>query len=259
MEFTSLGSGSKGNVTVVRAGSTTLLIDCGLSWSEIQNRLEARNLSYSQINAILITHEHGDHHRGVEVVARREQIPIYASSGTLHELYRRNPNVKKLGSLITEISPGVPFRINDIAVHPISVPHDVEEPAQYVCRYQDLGVGVLTDCGSLTEEMVEHFGGLDGLLLETNHDLDMLWNGPYPEQLKARVGGDYGHLSNRQSREFAERIHHVGLQHLVLGHISEQNNALERIMNEFDDLPSGTAITIATQDGGTEWLRVTSN
>ena len=258
MEFTSLGSGSGGNCTVIRAGDTTLLIDCGFSRTELKDRLSRRRLDIDQLDAILVTHEHGDHLKGVPIVARMHQVPVYASGGTIDAMRYRITRFETVENLVHEIEPGTAFRVKNVDVHPIDVPHDVREPTQFVCRYDDVGVGVLTDCGSYTERMVAHYSRLNGLLLETNHDSEMLATGPYPERLKRRVGGDFGHLNNRQSREFAQRIHHVNLQQLVLGHISQHNNERSLIEREFDDFPSGTSVTYATQGDGTDWLSVTS-
>ena len=259
MEFTSLGSGSRGNGTVIRGGDTALLIDCGFSRSNLEYRLSRRSLTIDQIDAVLVTHEHGDHRKGVLSLARRHEIPVYASRGTLDVIRERERGVDKIEDLLFEIVPGVPFQVKDLIVYPIAVPHDVVEPTQFVCRFKATGIGVLTDCGSYTEQMIEHYAGLNGLLLETNHDSHMLETGPYPSFLKARVGGRFGHLNNRQSREFAERIMHSNLQHLVLGHISEQNNDQALIEREFSDLQSNTAISFASQDYGTEWLSVNSS
>ena len=258
MEFTSLGSGSGGNCTVIRAADTTLLVDCGFSRKELKNRLRNRQIDIDQIDAILVTHEHGDHLKGVPVVARMHQIPVYASSGTIDEMRHRVAKFESIEDLIHEIESDQTYRIKDIDVCPIDVPHDVREPTQFVCRYNGVGIGVLTDCGSYTEQMVVHYSRCNGLLLETNHDSQMLATGPYPEQLKRRVGGDLGHLNNRQSREFAQCVHHTNLQQLVLGHISQHNNERSLIEREFDDFPSGTSVTYATQTGGTDWLSVTS-
>ena len=258
MEFTSLGSGSGGNCTVIKAGDTTLLIDCGFSRTELRNRLSRRRIDIDQLDAILVTHEHGDHLKGVPVTARLHQIPVYASRGTIEAMRHRVAKFESVEGLIHEIEPHRTFRVNDVDVHPIEVPHDVREPIQFVCRYDGVAVGVLTDCGSYTEQMVSHYSRLNGLLLETNHDSEMLATGPYPERLKRRVGGDLGHLNNRQSREFAQRVHHINLQQLVLGHISQHNNERSLIEREFDDFPSGTFVTYATQSDGTEWLSVTS-
>ena len=258
MEFTSLGSGSSGNATVIRTDQTLLLIDCGFSNSEIERRLSHRYVDIENLDAVLVTHEHGDHMRGVDVLARKQKVPVYASRGTIEAILRRSNKPAKLLPMLHEIEANSPFRIKDITVFPIDVPHDVSEPIQYVCRCNGVGVGVLTDCGSFSEAMVSHYASLNGLLLETNHDEDMLRTGPYPEDLKRRVGGQYGHLNNRQSRDFAGRIYHTNLQHLVLGHISLQNNERSLIEREFDDFPSGTAVSFATQADGTEWLGVSS-
>lgn len=243
---------------MIRAGNTTLLIDCGFSRAELKHRLNQRRLDLDQLDAILVTHEHGDHLKGVPTVARMDQVPVFASRGTIDAMRNRVAKFESIERLVHEIEPDNVFRVKDVDVHPIDVPHDVREPTQFVCRYDGVGVGVLTDCGSYTEQMVAHYSQLNGLLLETNHDSEMLATGPYPERLKRRVGGDFGHLNNRQSREFAQRIHHIDLQQLVLGHISQHNNERSLIEREFDDFPSGTSVTYATQSGGTEWLRVTS-
>ena len=258
MEFTSLGSGSGGNCTVIRAGNTTLLIDCGFSRKALTDRLSQRRLDIDDLDAILVTHEHGDHLKGVPVVVRAHQIPVYASRGTIDAMRHRVTKFESVEEFIHEVEPDEPFRVKDMLVYPIDVPHDVREPIQFVCRYNGVGVGVLTDCGSYTEQMVAHYSGCNGLLLETNHDSQMLATGPYPDRLKRRVGGDLGHLNNRQSREFAQRIHHLNLQQLVLGHISQHNNERSLIEREFDDFPSGTSVTFASQSAGTDWLSVTS-
>ena len=259
MEFASLGSGSQGNGTVIRAGDTTLLVDCGFSRPQLEARLNQRDLTIGQLDAILVTHEHEDHRKGVRVVAEHHRIPVYASHGTFEALRRTEKRIDHIEDLIHEIEPGTPFRVKDISVHPIEVPHDAAEPTQYVLRYAGASVGVLTDCGSFTDQMVEHYSGLHAMLLETNHDVDMLENGPYPYFLKSRVGGNHGHLNNGQSRAFADRIAHNGLQHLVFGHISQQNNELQHIERAFDDLQSDAMMTYASQSGGTEWLHVVSN
>ena len=258
MEFTSLGSGSGGNGTVIRAGNTTLLIDCGFSGRELKERLNRRNVDIDELNAILVTHEHGDHLKGVPIVARAHQVPVYASRGTIEAMRQRVTTFESVEGLIHGVEPGTPFRVKDMNVFPIEVPHDVKEPIQFVCRYNGVGIGVLTDCGSYTEQMVAHYSRCNGLLLESNHDSNMLATGPYPERLKKRVGGSLGHLNNRQSREFAQRIHHAELQQLVLGHISQHNNEHSLIEREFDDFPSGTSVTYASQSAGSDWLSVTS-
>ena len=259
MQFASLGSGSSGNATVIRGGKTTLLLDCGFSLRKLEERLNARGLTSFDLDALLVTHEHGDHSKGVGVTARNLQIPVYASSGTAESVVRRDNANPNLQQLVREIQSDRPFRIGDINVFPIDVPHDASQPTQFVFRYSNVSIGVLTDCGSITRSIVNHYSGLDGLLLETNHDLEMLREGPYPDQLKDRVGSDYGHLNNRQSREFADEVVKDNMQHLVLGHISQQNNDVEVIQEEFVDLEDVVPITYATQDSGTEWITVKNN
>lgn len=257
MEFASLGSGSSGNGTLIKSADATVLIDCGFTGKEAEHRLALRHTDPQELDAILLTHEHGDHVQGVSVLARRNNIPVYASSGTFEALARRNNRLVDSVELIHEIRGGIAFDVKSLTVYPIEVPHDVNEPTQYVCRADGIGVGVLTDCGSYTEQMVTHYSELNGLLLEANHDVEMLENGPYPWRLKDRINSAYGHLNNQQSRGFAQAIHHPNLQHLVLGHISEQNNDKALIKDLFDDYPSGTSVSFASQSEGTDWYRVT--
>lgn len=256
MQFTSLGSGSEGNATVIQGGNTTILLDCGYSFVRLEERLNDRGLSADQLDAVLVTHEHSDHCKGVGVLARKLRLPFYASRGTANSVLARDGDNPKLEALIHEIDPDRPFRIGDLSIFPISVPHDASQPTQFVFRYSNVSLGVLTDCGSITSSMVTHYSDLDALLLETNHDLEMLLEGPYPHYLKDRVAGDFGHLNNRQSRSFADEVIGSNMQHLVLGHISQQNNDVGVIKEEFTHLESEVEITYATQSGGTEWITV---
>lgn len=258
MEFASLGSGSSGNGTMIKAGESTVLIDCGFSAKEAEIRLARLHTDPQELDAILVTHEHTDHIRGVSVLARRNNIPVYASPGTFEVLAGRDDPLIKSQELVYEIQSGASFNVKDLTVQAIDVPHDVNEPIQYVCRVNGIGVGVLTDCGSYTDQMVEHFSNLNGLLLETNHDVNMLENGPYPWNLKNRIKSAVGHLNNQQSRDFAQAIFHANLQHLVLGHISQKNNEKALIKDVFDDYPSGTSVSFASPSVGTGWYRVTA-
>jgi phosphoribosyl 1,2-cyclic phosphodiesterase len=221
MRFAYLGSGSKGNSALVQAGGTCVMIDCGLALKEAEQRLERWGLAGADLDAILVTHEHEDHIGGVAALARRYDIPVWLTPGSLKGW--KEPPLE----LVRRLSPHEPFSIGDVQVQPYPVPHDAREPCQYVLGDGRLRVGVLTDAGSVTAHMRSVLSGCDALLVEFNHDLDMLMAGPYPMQLKRRVAGDRGHLSNKQAASLLASIDCTRLQHLVLTHLSEINNTPE--------------------------------
>jgi phosphoribosyl 1,2-cyclic phosphodiesterase len=223
MRFTSLGSGSKGNATVVECGDTLILVDCGFSVRETEKRLARLGLEAADFSAILVTHEHSDHIRGVLPLARKYQLAVMMTAGTCKTLKGLSGVNLKLISSHSEI------KVGGFRVAPISVPHDAREPVQYILRAAGVSLGILTDLGSITPHVVSSYRCCDSLLLEANHDTTMLANGPYPPSLKNRVGGDWGHLNNHQALHLLQNIEHNQLQQLVLGHISQQNNSLELV------------------------------
>lgn len=249
MQFASLGSGSKGNCTVVEKDGTMLLIDCGFSMRETEHRLQRLGREINQVTAILVTHEHGDHVRGVASLAKKHQLPIWASRGTakaakLDELAQWNC-----------IDIHQAFEIDDIQIQPVPVPHDAREPCQFVFTDGDWRLGVLTDTGSITPHIEAQYSACDAFILEANHDEVMLANGSYPISLKQRVGGDFGHLNNSQAKELLARIDITNLQYLVASHISDKNNtvALARDkMSEALDMEASW-IDVASQDEGLDW------
>lgn len=253
MRFASLGSGSKGNATLIEAAQTCLLLDCGFTLKETEARLERLGKTAHDLDAVLVTHEHSDHLKGVGALARKYQIPVYLTAGTYHQ--------GRLGKLpsVEWVNCHQSFVIKDIAVQPVPVPHDAREPCQYVFRHADKKLGVLTDLGSLTPHVEKHYSGLDALVLECNHDLQMLEEGPYPYQLKQRIQGNYGHLSNSQAAQLLARIEREKLQHLVLSHISQQNNSAELACAAVAELLKGMShcgnegFVVAGQDEGFDW------
>ncbi len=218
MRFASIGSGSRGNATLVEVGGTTLLLDCGFSASQATKRLARLGVEAAQLSAIVVTHEHSDHIGGVAALARRYQLPVYLTPGSA-----RHPKLADLpGARLFNCHE--PFAIDDIEVHPFPVPHDAMEPSQFVFSDGARRLGVLTDVGCWTPHIETRLSGCDALMLETNHDADMLAQGPYPASLKRRVGGQQGHLSNAQSAQLLARLDRSRLQHIVAVHLSEQNN-----------------------------------
>lgn len=220
MRFASLGSGSRGNATLVEAGATCLLIDCGFSAREATRRLRRLGLDATALAAILVTHEHGDHIAGVGQLARRFGIPVYATPGTIEA------GARLLGTLpsVTRISAHEPFTIGDLEVSPMVVPHDAREPCQFVLGDGARRLGVLTDAGSITRHVVERLAGCDGLVLEFNHDAQLLSASAYPPALRARIASDLGHLSNGQAAELLALLDTSRLRQLVPAHLSEANN-----------------------------------
>lgn len=255
MQVASLGSGSKGNGTLVRSGDQLCLVDCGFGLKETCQRLARLGVAPEQLDAVLITHEHGDHSRGVAALAARFGLAVYASYGTCHAIPAR------LGLSrcdVHEVRPGRPFRLGDLTVEPVPVPHDAREPCQFVFDSGRRRLGILTDLGSVTGQVQESYHDCDALVLEANHDPDMLASGPYPPSLKRRVGGRLGHLSNDQSAGLLESINHERLQYLVMSHLSEQNNTPQHVLAAVTEaLPGGhDRITVASQDEGFDWLAI---
>lgn len=247
MRFACLGSGSRGNALVLEAGQTRLLVDCGFSLKETQRRLAQLGLEAQQLDAVLVTHEHGDHLRGVARLADRFDLAVWATRGTASFLDCR--------SKINVINVHKGFRIGGIEVSPFPVPHDAREPCQFVFSHKKVRFGMLTDTGSRTPHIENQLAECDGLFLECNYDADMLAEGPYPASLKARVGGNLGHLSNDQAAEILESVVHPQLQEVVIGHISEKNNTADlargALSAAIDCEP--TRLSVASQDEVTYW------
>lgn len=218
MRFAALGSGSSGNATVIAAGDTCLLLDCGFTVKETVRRLANLGLEPTDLTGIAVTHEHADHASGVAPLARRYGLPVWATYGTLAML--RDGNLPSF----TPIHAHHSLRIGELDVHPFPVPHDAAEPCQYVFAHGEKRLGVLTDTGSITPHIVNHLRGCRSLILECNHDVDLLRAGPYPPALQARVASAYGHLGNHQAAELLRRLDTAQLQSLLLAHISTNNN-----------------------------------
>jgi phosphoribosyl 1,2-cyclic phosphodiesterase len=251
MRFCSLGSGSKGNATLVQSDDALVMIDCGFPLKVTLPRLAEMGISPEQIDAILVTHEHGDHIGGVSRLARKFQIPVYLTAGT----YRSKKVDEK--TTVKFIQPDTPLKLKDMVINPVTVPHDAREPCQFVIEKSSRSLGVLTDLGSLSVHVQNAFSNCDALVLEANHDVDMLMNGPYPPSLRARVAGNWGHLSNQQAFDFLQNSGDNLPETLVLGHISMQNNSVDKVKDIFSPFESQVSIVhYATQDEGYGWLNV---
>ncbi len=254
MRFASLGSGSGGNATLICCGDTRLLIDCGFGVREAERRLARLDVGAETLSALLVTHEHSDHIKGVGAFARKHGTPVYMTSGTyVSRNYGRIPELHLIENYR-------PFRVGTLDVQPVAVPHDAREPAQYVISGNGRRLGVLTDLGSVTPHVVDAYRHCDSLLVEANHDPAMLAAGPYPPSLKARVASPWGHLSNQQTAGLLQQLELERLQHLVVGHISRKNNSLNRAADALQTVFAGIAgvnsILYACQDEGFDWLHI---
>jgi len=252
MRFSSLGSGSRGNGTLIERHNTCLLVDCGFSVKQTAQRLARLEKAPEAITAILVTHEHGDHIGGVAALARRYQIPVWATHGsamhfTAAELLELNI-----------ISSHERFEIGDLEISPFPVPHDAREPSQFVFSDGNHRLGLLTDVGSTTPHIEASLSGCDALLLESNYDVNMLAESEYPASLKARISGQRGHLSNHQTAALLGRIDCSRLQHFAAAHLSEQNNSPEIVRDTLaaalDCEPEW--IAIAEQESGLGWRQL---
>jgi phosphoribosyl 1,2-cyclic phosphodiesterase len=254
MRFACLGSGSEGNALVVETGATRILLDCGFGLRETATRLARLELSPSDLSAIIVTHEHSDHIGGVTRLAAKHALPVWLSHGTCAFLRNLDQVPEKCHLFDTHSC----FAIGDLLIQPFPVPHDAREPAQFVFSNGSLRLGVLTDTGTSTPHIEATLTGCDALLLECNHDTDMLARGPYPPSLKRRVGGNYGHLDNEAAAALLRHIDTRRLQHIVAGHLSRKNNlpdlarsALAGALSCSDDW-----IGIADQDAGLDWREI---
>lgn len=244
MRFASLGSGSCGNATVVEQGGTLLLVDCGFSIRETEQRLLRLGREPERIAALLVTHEHSDHLGGVARFARKYRLPVWMTAGTRAACRDLPPQVELFNS-------HTPFAVGDIEVQPYPVPHDARDPAQFVFGNGAVRLGLLTDVGSLTPHIEQQLNGCEALFLECNHDREMLANGVYPPPLKARVGGSYGHLSNDQAAQLLARLDLSALQHVVAAHLSEKNNTPQLARAALGAVLGCTADEVAAADQAT--------
>ena len=240
-----LASGSKGNATYISDGNTSILIDAGLSGIEIQRRLTSRGLAPEQLNAIVVTHEHSDHIRGVGIISRRYKLPVYINQKTK----KASPGLGNLHA-IRPFECGTPFNIENLAVHPFSISHDAEDPSGFTIGQNGTTIAIATDLGIATSMVKEHLKRCALLILEANHDPQMLETGPYPWPLKQRIQSRIGHLSNSDSRKLLRELQHENLQHVILAHLSEINNTPQKAFDEVTRALTRcmAQLTVAPQD-----------
>jgi phosphoribosyl 1,2-cyclic phosphodiesterase len=251
MRFASLGSGSRGNALVVEAGCTRVLVDCGFGPRGLSARLARLGLAPTDMDAILVTHEHSDHVCGVAPCARRYELDVFLSHGTLGAT-----GLAGLSSRV--IDSHTAFAIGDLEVQPFPVPHDAREPTQFVFSDGCRRLGVLTDAGCVTPHMVEMLSLCDALVLECNHDAAMLAGGSYPEHLKRRIAGRFGHLDNAAAADLLGRLDHRRLRHVVAAHLSQENNTPELAKAALAGVLGCEAdwVGVADQEFGCDWRQL---
>jgi phosphoribosyl 1,2-cyclic phosphodiesterase len=256
VRFASLASGSSGNCLVAEASGTVVLVDCGLTLTETERRLARLGLEPSQVSAILVTHEHGDHADGTFEFAAAHRVAVYLTHGTLAALKAQGKVLD--GVALSIVNGRQSFFVDGIQLMPFTVPHDAREPVQFVLSDGASRLGVLTDAGISTPHVVRMLSGLDALVLECNYDYDMLWNGGYPRWLKERIAGPFGHLDNCETERLLAALDRSRLKHVIGAHLSQQNNrpelaraALARAMGCEESW-----ISLATQDDGFGWRAI---
>ncbi|HVO87935.1 MAG TPA: MBL fold metallo-hydrolase [Casimicrobiaceae bacterium] len=251
MRFASIGSGSEGNGLLVEVGSTRILIDCGFGVRDTVARLARLGIEAQSLTAILVTHEHSDHVGGVPALATRFDIPVYLTFGTLQVIGERFDAVERIFGFDSHDR----FAVGDVEVHPFPVPHDAREPVQFVVTDGVHRLGVLTDIGMTTRYVETSLSGCDALVLECNHDPDMLADSDYPYPLKQRIASRYGHLHNAGAAELLGALDNSRLKHVVAAHLSKQNNTPDKARCALAAALSCTPdwIGVAEQDNGFDW------
>lgn len=257
LRFRSMASGSTGNATLIEAFDglhrSRLLLDCGLGLRQLKQRLQQAGLQASDLDAIFITHEHSDHIGCALKFAARHEIPLWMSAGTLQNL-----KIEPADGLRVQIARDEEcITLGALQVTPFTVPHDAREPLQVRCTDGNKSLGILTDLGHVTRHVVQHLQACHALLLESNHDSDMLAQSRYPEFLKRRISSSLGHLNNRQSAQLLAQLKHPALNQVVAAHMSQSNNRPELVQAAFSQvlncLPGD--VLLATPDG-LDWMEV---
>ncbi|MDY0040977.1 MAG: MBL fold metallo-hydrolase [Desulforhabdus sp.] len=230
--FQVLSSGSKGNAILVCSARTRILVDAGLSGKELVRRMDASEVQARNLDALVVSHEHQDHVRGIGVLSRRFDLPVYLSQGTLEQL------PSQIGQLthLQLFHPGTSFMVGDLQLRPFAVSHDAGEPSGFIIENGDTRLGICTDLGTATHLVKTRLQECHGLVIEANHDTDMLLKGPYPLHLKQRIRSRHGHLSNGDSCDLLKSIYHEALQAVVFAHLSEVNNHPDLVSQTFLEL-----------------------
>lgn len=253
LEVASLGSGSTGNATLVRSANTTVLIDCGFTLKETLKRMASLGVAPSDLSAVLISHEHGDHVKGIGPLSRKFGVPIYLTHGT----FRRLKDDRLLKYELFHAH--APFELGDLTIDPFPTPHDAAESCQFIVRKDNVSFVVATDMGVCPPFVLSKLAGVNGMLIECNYDDDLLRNGPYPPSLQHRIRGNFGHLGNLQAGPVVRAIDHPALECILLGHLSEKNNteqcALDAVLASVSNHPE--RVEVLKPHVASRWYAIT--
>ena len=253
MKFCSLGSGSSGNSYVVSKNNTNIVVDCGFSVSELEGRMAQREIKPTEITAIFLTHEHDDHSKGIFALAEKYNKPIYLTYGTLKMCQKR---IKKSYNLtINIISPLDTLKLNDFMIYIIPVPHDAREPVQFKFESENTALAIITDLGFGNKELINSIQKINALILESNHDENLLYKSKYPKNLKDRIRSNYGHLSNKEALEILKKINFDQLKWLGAAHLSKENNSPELVKDSWKKVFQDN-INIIDPDFGLPWISI---
>ncbi len=242
LEICAIASGSNGNCYYIGNKNDAILIDAGISRKKILERMEKKGLDPKKIRAIIISHEHTDHMRGVRVLAKNIDVPVFMTPDSWKNSWGPNRPDK-----VSYFSPGDVLEIGSFKIHSFLKNHDAAEPCSFRLEYKGKNVGVFTDIGSVCDNVKSHFAECQAVFLESNYDEEMLWKGTYPIHLKERVASDYGHLSNMQAYELLSEFKHPKLKMVFLSHLSQENNSPEIAMNTFKALANELIINVTNR------------
>ena len=231
MQLYSIASGSSGNCIYAGDDDRGFLVDVGTSLKKVREGLDAQGLSLERLEGVLVTHEHSDHIACLAALLRKHPIPVYATADTIEKIWEKCNMNNISPELFHSIRSGQDFTVSDYVIHSFSISHDAADPVCYTLQKDTAKVGIATDMGMYDDNIIENLGDCDAVLLEANHDINLLQVGPYPYALKMRILGDRGHLSNDASARLIKEIVHKGLKTVILGHLSEQNNFPELAFN----------------------------
>lgn len=252
--ITSLNSGSNGNCYYVGNDEEAVLVDVGISCREVEIRLKQLGLSITKVKAIFISHEHSDHVRGIPVLAAKYSLPVYVTTSTL-----RNCRFRLEKRLIHNFQSNLPVSIGGLSITPFPKLHDAIDPYSFIIAYGHLRVGVFTDIGAPCENLKHYFQLCHAAFLESNYDEEMLEKGKYPYYLKNRIKSGHGHLSNNQALAFFKMYRPSYMTHLILSHLSNENNCPKLVYNLFSEYANDTEIVVASRFEATSIYTITSS
>lgn len=253
LTFCPLFSGSSGNAIFIGGGDTRILVDCGMPGRAVENALREIGILPETLSAIVVTHEHSDHTKGVGILSRKYHLPVYANERTFEAMYRQVGDIENRNRRYFEDNED--FYIGDLAVYPYSIPHDAADPVGYKVFYGGHSVAVATDMGFMRKSVMATLSGTDVMLLESNHDPDLLMQNPhYTAYLKQRILSDHGHLSNAASAEALLKLYETGVKQVLLGHLSHENNTPELALSTAVERLSRAGVSVNEEIGlGIAW------